>query len=83
MALAVLAKHSVTKNTNFSIGSGDTGLLFGCMAIIGAVIVDRNNKIAGGLMLLSAVSGLLALGLFWSISSILLLVGGLLALKGR
>jgi len=39
-------------------------LLLGCVGIIGAVIVNRNNKVAGGLMLLSAVGGLFALGLF-------------------
>jgi len=62
---------------------GGVGLLLGCIGIIGATIVNRNNKVAGGLMLLSAVGGLFALGLFWSISFILLLVGGLLAFKSR
>ncbi len=61
---------------------GDIGLLLGCVGIIGASIVNRNNKVAGGLMLLSAIGGLLALGLFWSISFILLLAGGLLAFRG-
>jgi len=41
------------------------GLLLGCIGIIGAAIVNKNNKVAGGLMLLSAIGGLLALGLFW------------------
>ena len=67
----------------FFYGRGGIGLLLGCIGIIGAAIVNRNNKIAGGLMLLSAVGGLLALGLFWSISFILLLVGGLLAFRSK
>ncbi len=65
----------------FFYNRGGAGLLLGCIGIIGAAIVNRNNRIAGGLMLLSAVGGLLALGLFWSLSFILLLVAGLLAFK--
>jgi len=60
---------------------GGVGLLLGCIGIIGAAIVNRNNKVAGVLMLLSAVCGLLTLGLFWSISFLLLLVGGILAFR--
>ena len=64
-------------------GRGGIGLLLGCIGIIGAVVVNRNNKVAGGLMLLSAVGGLFAVGLFWSVSFILLLVGGLLAFRSK
>jgi len=62
---------------------GGIGLLLGCISIIGAAIVNRNSKVAGGLMLLSAVGGLFALGWFWSISFILLLAGSLLAFRSR
>lgn len=62
---------------------GGLGLLLGCIGIIGATIVNKNNKVAGALMLLSAIGGLFALGVFWSISFILLLVGGLLALRSK
>lgn len=59
------------------------GLLLGVLAIIGGAIVNKNNKASGGLMLLSAIGGLFALGLFWSLSFILLLVGGILALRSK
>ena len=71
------------KEYEFFYSRGGAGLLLGCIGIIGATIVNRNNKVAGVLMLLSAVGGLFALGYFWSISFILLLAGSLLAFKSR
>lgn len=61
---------------------GAAGLLLGVIGIIGAAIVNSRNKVAAGLMIVSAVGGLFALGLFWGISFILLLVGGILAFRG-
>ena len=59
------------------------GLLLGVLAVIGGSIVNKNNKASGALMLISAIFGLFALGLFWSLSFILLLVGGILALRSK
>ena len=59
------------------------GLLLGVLAIIGGAIVNKNNKAGSGLMLISAILGLVALGLFWSLSFILLVVGGILALRSK
>lgn len=59
------------------------GLLLGVLAIIGGAIVNKNNKASSVLMLISAIFGLVALGLFWSLSFILLLVGGILALRSK
>jgi hypothetical protein len=41
------------------------------------------NLSAGVTMLVSAILGLIAMGLFWAISFILLLVGGILALRSK
>ncbi|MDK2795560.1 MAG: hypothetical protein PWQ22_1626 [Archaeoglobaceae archaeon] len=59
------------------------GLLLGALAIVGGAIVNKNNKAGGILMLVSAIFGLFALGPLWVLSFILLLVGGILALRSK
>jgi len=59
------------------------GLLLGMIAIVGAVTVNKWSKFGSGLMLLSAIGGLFVLGLLWGLPFILLLTGGLLALRGK
>ena len=63
--------------------SAAAGLLLGILAIIGGAVVNKNNKVSGALMLISAIFGLVAMGLFWVLSFILLLVGGILALRSK
>ncbi|WP_457549049.1 DUF4064 domain-containing protein [Archaeoglobus sp.] len=59
------------------------GLLLGILAIVGAVLVNKNNKVSAGLMLFCAIGGLFVLGLIWGLPFILLLTGGLLALRSK
>jgi len=59
------------------------GLLLGIIAIVGAISVNKWNRIGGGLMLLSAIGGLFALGLLWGLPFVLLLAGGLLAFRSK
>ncbi len=59
------------------------GLLLGIIAIIGAVTVNKWNRVGGGLMLLSAIGGLFVLGLLWGLPFVLLLTGGILAFRSK
>ena len=73
-ALEVSGAETVTER-------GLGALFMGVLGIVGGAIVDKNNKVAGALMLISAVVGLILVSGFWVLSFILLLVGGILALK--
>jgi len=60
---------------------GFGAILLGVLGIIGGAIVNKNNKMAGGLMLASGILGFIAVSAFWTIAGILLIVGGILALR--
>ncbi|HDM78649.1 MAG TPA: DUF4064 domain-containing protein, partial [Deltaproteobacteria bacterium] len=57
------------------IGLGTAAVILGIIGIIGGAIVNRNTRLAGGLMLFSGVAGFIAISLFWVIGGILLIVG--------
>ena len=58
-------------------------VLVGVLGIVGGALALRYPKVAAGLQLISAVVGLILIGLFWIFSAILLLLGALLAFLGR
>ncbi len=59
---------------------GWSALVFSTVAIVSSVLVKIKPKIAGGLMLVSAIGGLISISLFYVLPFILLIVGGLMAL---
>lgn len=59
---------------------GWSALVFSAIAIVSSVLVRIKPKIAGGLMLVSAIGGLVSISLFYVLPFILLIVGGLMAL---
>lgn len=61
------------------IGLGAAAVILGIIGIIGGAIVNRNTKLAGGLMLFSGVAGFIAISAAWIIGGILLIVGGALS----
>lgn len=58
---------------------GWSALVFSAVAIVSSVLVRIKPKIAGGLMLVSAIGGLVSISLFYVLPFILLIVGGLMA----
>lgn len=62
------------------IGLGIAAVILGTIGIIGGAIVNRNTKLAGGLMLFSGVAGFIAIQpALWIIGGLLLIVGGALS----
>lgn len=59
---------------------GWSALVFSAVAIVSSVLVRIKPKIAGGLMLVSAIGGLISISLFYVLPFILLLVAGLMSL---
>lgn len=64
-------------------GLGFGAIILGVIGIIGGAIANKNNKAAGGLMLISGIGGFIAVSAFWIISGILLIVGGGLAFRSK
>ena len=63
------------------VGAGVMAIIFSIIGIVGAVIVKSRNKTAGYMMLISAFGGLICISLAYVISFILLLIGGIMALR--
>lgn len=63
------------------IGLGFAAIIFSIIGIIGAVIVKSKTKAAGWLMIISAFGGLISISFAYLLSFILLLIGGIMALK--
>lgn len=61
-------------------GLGLLAILASIMGIIGAAISERNYRIGGGLMIISAILGLIGVSFFYLLSAILLFIGGILTL---
>lgn len=60
------------------VGLGGLALVFAIIGIVGAVWVRSNPKRGGITMLISAFGGLISISWFYSLSFILLLIGGLM-----
>lgn len=76
---AVLDIHSA--ETVIELGFG--AVVLGIIGIIGGAIVNRNNKVASGLLLVSGILGFIAISVFWVIPGVLLIVGGALAFRSK
>jgi len=63
------------------VGLGFAAIVFSILGIIGAVLVKSKSKTAGWLMIISAFGGLISIGFAYLLSFVLLLIGGILALR--
>lgn len=60
---------------------GFAAIVFSILGIVGAVLVKSKTRIAGWLMIVSAFGGLISISLAFLLSFILLLIGGIMALR--
>jgi len=63
------------------VGLGFVAIIFSIIGIIGAVTVKSKPKRAGWLMIISAFGGLICISLAFLLPFILLLIGGIMALR--
>lgn len=62
---------------------GFGAILLGLLGLVGGAIVNKNNKVAGGLMLSTGILGFIAISAFWILAGILLIIGGILAIRTK
>jgi hypothetical protein len=81
IALAVGgAQHAVhAGGTNVAI-NGSIAIAFSALALVAAFFVSSKSKLAGWLLLISAVGGTIAVSAFFILPCILLLIAGLMCL---
>lgn len=87
-ALAGLFIGSVGGALGAAGASTVTGLAAGAailaiIGIVGAALVKSRTKLAGALMLISAIGGFIAIFLFYLIGAVLLFIAGVMALRGK
>lgn len=63
-------------STVSSLGFG--AVILSVLGIVGGAIVNKNKKMAGGLMLATGLLGFIAISMFWIIPGLLLIIGGIL-----
>lgn len=63
------------------VGLGFAAIIFSIIGIIGAVSVKSKSKTAGWLMIISAFGGLISISFAYLLPFILLLIGGIMALR--
>lgn len=56
------------------------GLLFSALAIVGSIVVRKRPRLGGILMLIAAIGGLISISMAFIVSTILLMIAGLMAL---
>jgi hypothetical protein len=71
---------SVSGSSNL-IGLGFGAIIFSIIGIVGAAIVKSKTKLSGYLMIISAIGGLICISAFYILSFILLIIGGILAVR--
>ncbi len=81
-ALTFGAIDTAFSGTSSSVtGLGWSALLFSILGIIGAALVkSKKVKLAGWLMVIAAVGGVISISFFYILPGLLLLIGGLMAL---
>ncbi|MCU9612373.1 DUF4064 domain-containing protein [Caldibacillus lycopersici] len=60
-------------------GLGWFAIIFSIVGIVGASMVKGKTRLAGILMIISAIGGLISISMFYLVSAILLLIAGLMA----
>lgn len=66
-----------------AIGSGIGGLIFSIVGLVGAAIVNKNQRLSGILMLIGGILGFVVLLVGYVVPGILLIIGGILALMAK
>src|SRR5699024_972485 len=61
-------------------GLGWSAFIFSILAILGTVVVKSKPKLGGSFMVIAAVGGFVSIFMFYMLSSILLIIGGLMGL---
>lgn len=77
---SLAAAFSVNNASNV-IGLGFGAVIFSIIGIVGAAFVKSKTKIAGYLMIISAIGGLICISAFYILSFILLIIGGIMAVR--
>ncbi len=85
IALAVGGVQSATHTSGTNVAvNGGVAIAFSALALVAAFFVVSRSKLAGWLLLISAVGGLIAISAFYILPFILLLIAGLMCLlRGR
>lgn len=71
------------ENAGTVIGGGTAALILSVLGIIGGALALAKPKLAGWLMLISGIGGIIAIFVLYLVPGALLLVGGILALAAR
>lgn len=61
------------------VGLGWVAIVFSIIGIVGAALVKSRAKVGGWLMILSAVGGVISISFAYSLSFVLLIIAGLMA----
>jgi len=83
IGIGVLGSAFAVKESSSLIGLGIGGVIFSIIGIVGAAIVKSNTKNAGYLMIISAIGGLFCISVFYILSFILLIIGGVMAIRHK
>ena len=81
IAIGGLASAFSVNGGSDIIGLGFGAIIFSIIGIVGAAIVKSKTKIAGYLMIISAIGGILCISAFYTLSFILLIIGGIMAVR--
>jgi hypothetical protein len=72
--------EAVSGSTSEVTGLGWGAFLFSILAIVGAIVVKINPKIGGTLMLISGISGLISISMFYVLATVFLVIAGLMGI---
>lgn len=64
-------------------GLAVSALLFSILGIVGAAMTKSKPKVAGWLMLISGVAGFISISMFYILSGVLFVVGGLMGILAK
>ncbi|MBI1935703.1 DUF4064 domain-containing protein [Candidatus Woesearchaeota archaeon] len=67
------------KSASMVVNLGWVAILFSILGIVGASLVKSKTKLGGWLMIVSAVGGVISISFAYSLSFILLIIAGLMA----
>jgi Protein of unknown function (DUF4064)/zinc-ribbon domain len=81
IAFGSLGTAFAVQGSSNIIGLGFGAIIFSIIGIVGAAIVKNHTKIAGYLMIISAIGGLICASIFYILSFILLIIGGIMAVR--
>jgi hypothetical protein len=81
IAVGSLGSAFAVNGASTVVGLGLGAIVFSIIGIIGAAIVKSKTKLAGYLMIISAIGGLICISAFYILSFILLIIAGIMAVR--